>query len=75
MATVASLTKKNARKNRAFFGGGKETRTPDPYAASVMLYQLSYAPTAENGATRPYAGIFDREGRVPLRNNHTAAGM
>ena len=25
--------------------GGKETRTPDPYAASVMLYQLSYAPT------------------------------
>ena len=25
-------------------GGGKETRTPDPYAASVMLYQLSYAP-------------------------------
>jgi hypothetical protein len=28
----------------AFNGGGKETRTPDPYAASVMLYQLSYAP-------------------------------
>jgi len=27
-------------------GGGKETRTPDPHAASVMLYQLSYAPTA-----------------------------
>src|SRR5580692_4346681 len=26
-------------------GGGKETRTPDPHAASVMLYQLSYAPT------------------------------
>ena len=26
------------------YGGGKETRTPDPYAASVMLYQLSYAP-------------------------------
>ncbi len=25
-------------------GGGKETRTPDPHAASVMLYQLSYAP-------------------------------
>jgi hypothetical protein len=33
-------------KSRAFFGGGKETRTPDPYAASVMLYQLSYAPTS-----------------------------
>jgi hypothetical protein len=30
--------------------GGKETRTPDPHAASVMLYQLSYAP-----ATRPYS--------------------
>src|SRR6185437_5102032 len=24
--------------------GGKEIRTPDPHAASVMLYQLSYAP-------------------------------
>ncbi len=36
--------KKNARKNERFVGGGKETRTPDPYAASVMLYQLSYAP-------------------------------
>ena len=38
--------------------GGKETRTPDPYAASVMLYQLSYAPTrvrlgrAEQAAAR-----------------------
>ncbi len=27
MATVASLTKKNARKNERFVGGGKETRT------------------------------------------------
>ncbi len=27
--------------------GGKETRTPDPHAASVMLYQLSYAPKAD----------------------------
>ncbi len=30
--------------HREATGGGKETRTPDPYAASVMLYQLSYAP-------------------------------
>jgi hypothetical protein len=36
---------------RAFYGGGKETRTPDPYAASVMLYQLSYAPALH--ATAP----------------------
>jgi hypothetical protein len=46
MATVASITEKSTRKKERSFGGGKETRTPDPYAASVMLYQLSYAPMA-----------------------------
>jgi hypothetical protein len=44
-------------QNQTFFGGGKETRTPDPYAASVMLYQLSYAPIGltapQRVATRP----------------------
>jgi hypothetical protein len=40
---------------QAVFGGGKETRTPDPYAASVMLYQLSYAPIVglTTAASRP----------------------
>lgn len=28
----------------AFFNGAKEIRTPDPHAASVVLYQLSYNP-------------------------------
>ncbi len=40
------LRRKLSNRSDAFFGGGKETRTPDPYAASVMLYQLSYAPMA-----------------------------
>jgi hypothetical protein len=35
-----------AFRSREATGGGKETRTPDPHAASVMLYQLSYAPSA-----------------------------
>lgn len=26
------------------FNGAKEIRTPDPHAASVVLYQLSYNP-------------------------------
>ncbi len=25
-------------------GGAEEIRTPDPYVANVMLYQLSYRP-------------------------------
>lgn len=28
-----------------FFGGGKESRTPDLCTASATLYQLSYTPT------------------------------
>ena len=50
--------KKSPVKIGRSVGGGKETRTPDPYAASVMLYQLSYAPirTAVAIATRPYSG-------------------
>lgn len=44
MATHRRAGKKKRPKNQAIHGGGKETRTPDPHAASVMLYQLSYAP-------------------------------
>ena len=29
-------------------GGAKGIRTPDPYVANVMLYQLSYSPVSEN---------------------------
>ena len=28
----------------AISGGAEEIRTPDPYVANVMLYQLSYRP-------------------------------
>ena len=36
-------------KNRAaIFGGAEGIRTPDPYVANVMLYQLSYSPVFEN---------------------------
>ena len=62
-------------------GGGKETRTPDPHAASVMLYQLSYAP-----ATRPYSrrqtrllralrAVRRRPSRVRTRTNESAAPL
>ena len=40
-------------------GGGKETRTPDPYAASVMLYQLSYAPEATRTDSRRVPNILE----------------
>ena len=34
---------------RVKLGGGAEgIRTPDPYVANVMLYQLSYSPRSEN---------------------------
>ena len=45
-------------------GGGKETRTPDPHAASVMLYQLSYAP--KNGARPGDPPLFTPPGVTPL---------
>ena len=34
---------------RGWLGGGaKGIRTPDPYVANVMLYQLSYSPLIQN---------------------------
>jgi hypothetical protein len=50
-------------------GGGKETRTPDPYAASVMLYQLSYAPRSGPAlfivvVARAFAGLLSRANSV-----------
>ena len=42
--SVVLLYKSGLDPAREAYGGGKETRTPDPHAASVMLYQLSYAP-------------------------------
>jgi len=45
-------------------GGGKETRTPDPHAASVMLYQLSYAPRARRD--RRDRGVFTSGQGTPL---------
>jgi hypothetical protein len=70
-----------ACRTRHTHGGGKETRTPDPHAASVMLYQLSYAP-----ATRPYsrrqarllrstAGNANDPGRVLSRRNENAGPL
>lgn len=35
--------KKDFSKEKSFYGA-KEIRTPDPNAASVVLYQLSYNP-------------------------------
>lgn len=37
----------------AFLGGAKETRTPDPYNAIVVLYQLSYSPANEKHYSQP----------------------
>src|SRR5579863_10181208 len=51
-------------------GGGKETRTPDPHAASVMLYQLSYAP-----ATRPYSRRQTRLLRLPRGRARYTVGL
>ena len=33
-------------------GGAKGIRTPDPYVANVMLYQLSYSPILKNCGIR-----------------------
>lgn len=49
---------------RAIDGGGKETRTPDPYAASVMLYQLSYAPVAVGSLHARFPEPFEQGGQV-----------
>ena len=48
-------------------GGGKGTRTPDPFAASEVLSQLSYTPTRwQNHATKKYKELacdFQSEAR------------
>jgi hypothetical protein len=43
--------KKTTESNRwssSSNGGGKEIRTPDTQTASLVLYQLSYTPTAQS---------------------------
>ena len=35
------------KKQRFRYGGATGIRTPDPYVANVMLYQLSYRPISE----------------------------
>ena len=62
----AETTEKNAREKRAFLGGGKETRTPDPYAASVMLYQLSYAPKLASRRRRDSAHFMVQSATPPF---------
>lgn len=47
------------------FYGAKEIRTPDPHAASVVLYQLSYSPIGRRCNNRqPPEEVQDEMGRV-----------
>src|SRR5579863_4695568 len=68
--SVVLLYKSGLDPAREVYGGGKETRTPDPHAASVMLYQLSYAP-----ATRPYSRRQTRLLRLPRGRARYTVGL
>ena len=60
--SASALSGGNGGPSRPVFYGGKETRTPDPHAASVMLYQLSYAPAPSRPLSfaAPYPSPFSQ---------------
>ena len=46
--TKRGLTAIAIRPRDKLGGGAEGIRTPDPYVANVMLYQLSYSPRVKN---------------------------
>ena len=56
---------------RRYINGPKENRTPDPFHAMEMLYQLSYGPISENQMSENQKSEFKKFNRLIITHHRS----